>query len=66
MSNSYIFAARCQRRLIFQTMISIRSNNLSLKYQRFKETPSKKKELAILSLWQKLSYFAKIGYRNWN
>ena len=30
-----IFATQCRRPKIFQTMIYIRSNNLSLKYKRF-------------------------------
>ena len=34
-SNLYIFATQCRRPLIFQTMNSVRPNNLSLKYQRF-------------------------------
>jgi len=33
--NFYICATRCCRPLIFQTMHSVRSNSLSLKYQRF-------------------------------
>ena len=36
--NTYIFAAQCRRPEIFQSMNYVRSNNLSLKYQRF--TPS--------------------------
>ena len=35
MSDSYIFATLCRRPQIFQTMNSVRSNNLSLKYQSF-------------------------------
>ena len=31
----YIFAAQYRRPLIFQTLNSVRSNNISLKYQRF-------------------------------
>ena len=34
-SNLYIFATQCRRPLIFQTMNSVRPNNLSLKQQRF-------------------------------
>ena len=37
-SNIYIFATQCRRPLIFQTMNSVRSNNLSLKNQWY--TPS--------------------------
>ena len=32
--NLYIFSTRCCRPLIFQTMNSVRSNSLSLKYQK--------------------------------
>ena len=35
LSNPNIFATQCRIPLIFQTMISVRPNNLSLKYQRF-------------------------------
>ena len=35
---NHLDATRCRKPLIFQTMISVRSNNLILKYQRF--TPS--------------------------
>ena len=34
-SNTYIFGFQWRRPLKFQTMTSVRSNNLSLKYQRF-------------------------------
>ena len=34
-SNPYIFATQCRRPQIFQTMNSVRSNNISLKYQSF-------------------------------
>jgi len=37
-SNSYIFATRCRRPLLFQTVNSVRWTSLSLKYQR--STPS--------------------------
>ena len=35
LANPYIFATRFCRPLVLQTMISVRSHNLSLKYQRF-------------------------------
>ena len=54
-SKSYIFATQCRRPLLFQTMNSIRSNNVSLKYQSF--TPSGLKHIVNLSLWQKLISF---------
>ena len=34
-SKSYIFGFQCRRPSIFQTMNSVRSNNISLKYQSF-------------------------------
>ena len=34
-SYPYILATQCRRPLIFQIIISVRSNNLSLKYQRY-------------------------------
>ena len=34
-SNLYIFAIKCRRPFIFQTVISVRSYNISLKFQRF-------------------------------
>ena len=37
-SNFYILAAQCCRLMIFQTINSVRSNSLSLKYQRFKSS----------------------------
>ena len=40
-SNSYIFAVQCYRHFTFQTMTSVRSNNISLKYQRFTTLGSK-------------------------
>ena len=44
-SNPYIFPTRCFSPLIFQTMNSIRSNILTLKYQRF--TSSDWKDIRI-------------------
>ena len=44
-SNSYIFAVQCYRHLTFQTMTSVRSNNISLKYQRFTTKGSKDLEI---------------------
>jgi len=35
-SDLYIVLTQCRRPSIFQTMYSVISNNLSLKYQRFK------------------------------
>ena len=40
-SNHYIFGTKYCRPWIFQTMNSVKSNNLSLKYQRFTTSGSK-------------------------
>ena len=40
-SKSYIFGFQCRRPKIFQTMNSVRSNNISLKYQSFTTLDSK-------------------------
>ena len=45
-SNPYIFETQCLRPNIFQTKYTVRSNNLSLKYQRF--TPSGSKDIGDL------------------
>ena len=44
-SNPYIFETQCRRPSIFQTMNSGRSNDLSLKHQRF--APSSCKDIRI-------------------
>ena len=44
-SNLYIFATQCRRPFILQTKNSVRSNNLSLKYQGF--TSSDCKDIGI-------------------
>ena len=57
-SNHYIFATQCRRPSIFQTLISVTINNLSLKFQKFKPTGCEDKGiLKNLSLWQKLNSF---------
>ena len=53
MYNPYICATRCRRPLIFQTMNFVRSKVLSFKYYQIYTI----KELEILSLLQKLSFF---------
>ena len=40
-SNLFIFGTKVRRPWLFQPMNSVRSNNLSLKYQRFKSSESK-------------------------
>ena len=42
----YIFATQCRSHFIFQTINFVRSNNLSLKYQR--HTPSGCKDIEII------------------
>ena len=70
-SNPYIFGTQCLRPYLFQTKYSVRSNNLSLKYQRF--TPSGSKDIGI----QKFKFvtkalfllFVSLQYKNfelWN
>jgi len=49
----YILGTRCRRSLIFQTMNSVRSNILSLKYHRF--TPFSCKDIGI----RKFEFMAK-------
>ena len=44
-SYPYIFATQCRRPYIFQTINSVRSNNLSLKYLRFIHTGCIDKEI---------------------
>ena len=54
--NPCIISIRCCRRLIFQTINSVRSNSLSLKYQRL--TPSGYRDLRIKKFkWRKLNSF---------
>ena len=40
-SNHYIFGTKCCRPYIYQTMNSVRSNNMNLKYQRLTTSSSK-------------------------
>jgi len=53
MFNSYIFAIQCRKSLIFQSMNSVRSNSLSLKYQKF--TPTDWKDMGIRNFVSVLS-----------
>ena len=62
-SNTNIFATQC-RRPLFQTINSIRSNNLSLKNQRFISWDCKDIVTKNLSLWLKLNSFNK-KWRFW-
>ena len=48
----------CFRPLIFQTMNSVRSNSLSLKYQRFTPSGGKMWGLENQNLLQRLNSFA--------
>ena len=57
--NPYIYLNKCRKPLIFQTINSVRSNILSLKYQTFQ--PSDLKDLGIWnSLCQNLISFSQI------
>ena len=49
-SNPYIFATQRRRPFIIQTMNSVKSNNLDLKYQRI--TPSDWKDITFLLFFQ--------------
>ena len=51
-SNSYIFAVKCCRHLTFQTVTSVRSKNISLKYQRFTTQGSTDIGIKNQNLWQ--------------
>ena len=46
--NAYILATQCRKPLIFQTINSVRSNCLSLKYQRF--APSGRQDIEIIQV----------------
>ena len=59
-SNPYICAIKCSRSWIFQTMKSVRSNNLSLKYQTF--TPSGCKDIRIRVCVKTKSLFLCFAY----
>ena len=54
---SYIFGTLYRRPWIFQTMNSVRSNNLSFKYQRLTSSVCKDIRIINLSLWQRLNSF---------
>ena len=54
--NPCIFATQCRRPWIFQTMNSIRSNNLSLKYHRFTTSTSKDIEVYIFDFVPKTQF----------
>jgi len=56
-SNPYIFGTQCLRPYLFQTKYAVRSNNLSLKCQRFTSSGSEDIGISKLSLWQKLLSF---------
>ena len=53
---NHLDATRCRKPLIFQTMISVRSNNLSSKYQRF--TPSGCKEIRSFEFVAKTQFLS--------
>ena len=51
-SNPYIFATHLSRALLFQTMKSVRSNNLILMYDRFTQPHCPDLGRTNLILWQ--------------
>ena len=57
LSNPNIFAIQFRRPYIFQPMTSVRSNSLSLKYQRFRPSVYPILRSENLSLWQRLNSF---------
>ena len=60
-SDPYSFGTHCRRPLIFQAMNFVRSNNLSLKYQRSLLLGGKDKEIRNFE-WLKLNSFGKFRY----
>ena len=52
-----IFATQCRRPLIFQTMTSIRLNNISYNIKGLRHWVLKIEELEKQSLWQRLNSF---------
>ena len=55
--NPYVFETRCHRPLIFKTIKSVRSNNLSLTYLRITLWGWKDIGIRKLILWRKLKSF---------
>ena len=55
--NPYIAATQCRRPLIFQTMNSAKSNNLSLKYKRFTLSDCKDIGIGIFETVAKTQFF---------
>ena len=56
----YILATQCRRLQIFQTIISVRSNNLSLKYQRVKPTGCRDIEIRKFEVVAKPNSFSNL------
>ena len=63
-SNPNIFATQCRRPQIFQTMNSVRSNSVSLKYQR--PTPSGCKDIGVrkFEFVAKTQFFCYISFKS--
>ena len=55
-SNPYIYATQCWRPYLFQTMISVISNSLSLNYQGFTQSSCKNNMIRNFNLWQRLIF----------
>ena len=62
LSYTNILATQCRRPYMFQTVNSVRSNNLSLKYQRF--TPSGFKDIRIRNI-EVVEKKVEKSYSNW-
>ena len=58
-SYPYILATQCRRPKIFQTINSVRSNNVSLKYQTFISTGSRDIEIRNFEVVAKTQFLCK-------
>ena len=58
-SNPYIFATQCRRSYVFQTINSLRLNNLSLKYQMFMPSGCKDIQIKKFEFVTKTEFFYK-------
>ena len=65
-SKPYIFGFQCLRPLKFQTMNSVRSNNVSLKYQRFATLGSKDIGIINPDFMAKTQFLLRSMDKEWN
>ena len=63
-SYPYILATQCHRPQIFQTISSVRSNNLSLKFQRFTPTGCRDIEMRKFEFAAKTQFLSKHRYNH--